>query len=440
MSTPYITANMGPIITDAQGNRYLNTAKTETVYANNADELSAIISNQAGAEVSNVQEVTQSTDQSKVEDEDDGKVGFFSGLCSIVKGAVKGIANGIKGMFTDENGKFSLWKTIKSAATVAACFIPGVGPFISAGLCAYGVIKGGTGVVKGISAAANAKTDAEKHAALESIGANGATAVASAYGLKGSVGAIAKNMGGASGATFGQNLSTIKNGLTSGKGVTGKFNNLTGGYYQNSWQTATAGKTGVGRYVSGAKAVGKQMVVDGGKNVISTGHSLVQYGKGKFNGIKGRLRAKQTTNGTAPQQTGYVTRAKNYVHNKAHNVKEYVGQKTSGAKDYINGKVNNAKTNFAAKHPKATGKYQAVKNGYKAYKTIANDYYTNAKTANVYGAPRIRTAFTAGLSPSMANASDQMLNQIPNSNVSYVTADVASGGQVQLQNYDLLYT
>ena len=59
---------------------------------------------------------------------DDGKLGAGEILENTAKGALDGLVNGIKGMFLDEEGNFSLGNTLKTAAMGAACFIPGIGP------------------------------------------------------------------------------------------------------------------------------------------------------------------------------------------------------------------------------------------------------------------------------------------------------------------------
>ena len=239
------------------GKRIVDTRKqTSNTYT--TDQLQAMLANNQidTSKITNVDVQTVSANSSECTDgKDDGKVGFFEGLFSVVKGAVKGVVNGIKGMFTDENGNFSLFNTLKSVAMVGACFIPGVGPFISAGLCAYGLAKGAMGVAQGISAAANARTDAEAKAALESCGANGAVAVASAVGLKGSMGAIAAQSGIEGGII--NSIRTEGLGSTLGKMKTGVTN-----YYQGAWDAAGGG-------LSGVKAVGKEAIKGTYKNMYN---------------------------------------------------------------------------------------------------------------------------------------------------------------------------
>ena len=89
----------------------------------------------------------------------------------------------------DENGKWSWKKCLKNiaitAAAVGATFIPVVGPAISYGLLAYGVVSGTVGVAKGISKLNNAKTEEEKEQARQDICSGAFVGVSSAIGLRG---------------------------------------------------------------------------------------------------------------------------------------------------------------------------------------------------------------------------------------------------------------
>ncbi len=212
---------------------YVNNVSTQTnVYT--YDELQQLIANGAidKNSIKNISVFAQSSDPSKCTDgNDDGKIGFFEASKSVAKGAGKGLLNGVKGMFFNDNGKFSLGKTLKTAATVGACFIPGVGPVVAAGLCAFGAVKGVAGVANGVVNAAGASTDADKKAAFESIGGNTLSTALSVAGLKTSAGAIAKNAGKAS--------------LTEGaKGIGAKVGNAVKNttesvktYYNSAWKT-----------------------------------------------------------------------------------------------------------------------------------------------------------------------------------------------------------
>ena len=89
----------------------------------------------------------------------------------------------------DENGKWSFKKLLRNAVitvgAVGATFIPVIGPAISYGLLAYGVVSGTVGVAKGISKLNNAKTEEEKEQARQDICSGAFVGVSSAIGLRG---------------------------------------------------------------------------------------------------------------------------------------------------------------------------------------------------------------------------------------------------------------
>lgn len=118
---------------------------------------------------------------------DDGKIGFFSALGNAVKGIGKSIVNGVKGCFTDSEGKFSLGKTLLTIGVGALCVaFPAVGLVA----CGIGAVAGTVQVAKGIGKAATAKTDAEAKEAWQNIGAGTFTVVTSALGAKASYAAV----------------------------------------------------------------------------------------------------------------------------------------------------------------------------------------------------------------------------------------------------------
>ena len=121
---------------------------------------------------------------------DDGKIGFFSSVGNFFQGIGKTVTGMVKGMFTNKEGKFSIGKTLMSVATIAACFIPVVGPVISYGLAAFGLAKAVGQVAKGAIAASQATNDADAKAAWENMGSGVFTGVASAYGMKASAGVL----------------------------------------------------------------------------------------------------------------------------------------------------------------------------------------------------------------------------------------------------------
>lgn len=120
---------------------------------------------------------------------DDGKVGLFSAIGNTVEGAGKTIVNMAKGAISHP---------FKTAAMIGACCIPVVGPVIAGGLATYGLYKGATTVMNGVSVALNATSDAEAKDAWENIGEGTLTAGVSAVGLKASAGALKSQVTGGS--------------------------------------------------------------------------------------------------------------------------------------------------------------------------------------------------------------------------------------------------
>ena len=230
--------------------------------------------------ITDVSVFNQSADPSACTDgKDDGKIGFFEAIGSTLKGAVEGVVNGIKGCFFDENGNFSLGNTLKTALTVGACFIPGVGPIIATGLCAYGAVKGGIGIAKGVAAAATAETDAEAKAAFESIGANGVATAASAVGLKASIGAVSAGAKAATGSSAFQNATTV------GGKVAGLAKDaLAGvkGYYGSAWGSAT------GTTAQKLGQVAKTTLKDTGSNAVAAAKAAKDAVKNKVDKITGK--------------------------------------------------------------------------------------------------------------------------------------------------------
>ena len=124
-------------------------------------------------------------DDSKAKDgKDDGSIGFFSALGHALKGGVKFVT----GMFTDENGDFSIKQTLKTAGLAAAIglatLIPVVGPFVIPTLCTLGALDGGLKVAKGFVNTMDAKTDAEAEQAFETMGEGATEGLLSYVGYK----------------------------------------------------------------------------------------------------------------------------------------------------------------------------------------------------------------------------------------------------------------
>ena len=107
--------------------------------------------------------------------------------------AISNMAQGVWKIATNfvgyENGKWSFKKLLgnvaKAALVIGACCIPVVGPVISAGLLATGVVTGGIAVVRGAKKASEAKTLDELDNAWQDIGSGAFIGVTSAFGLRG---------------------------------------------------------------------------------------------------------------------------------------------------------------------------------------------------------------------------------------------------------------
>ena len=115
---------------------------------------------------------------------DDGSIGFWEATKNVLKGGVKFVT----GMFTDENGDFSLKQTLKTVgmgvAIGLATMIPVVGPLVLPALCTYGMLHGGKEVLSGISNAMSAKTDAEAEQAWQQVGSGATEGTLSYVGYK----------------------------------------------------------------------------------------------------------------------------------------------------------------------------------------------------------------------------------------------------------------
>ncbi len=158
---------------------------------------------------------TTTTTKQPAAKEPEKKLGFFDKLWNGVKGAVKGVVKGVGNIV-----KGIIDNPLKTIAMVGACFIPGVGPFIAAGLCAYGIATSAPGVIKGVVGVATAETAEQAEAAGESIGENGLTLGLSVAGLRTSLGAVkAAHAGGKAALVEGAGLRT--NAFNYAKGATG---------------------------------------------------------------------------------------------------------------------------------------------------------------------------------------------------------------------------
>jgi len=202
---------------------------------------------------------------------DDGKIGFFSALGNVVKGVGKTIVNGVKGMFTGKDGKFSLGKTLLSVGTAALCFaVPAVG----VAACVVGGTMGAIQVGKGIYNAATADTDAEAKEAWQSIGGGAFTVAASVAGAKAGVKAVKSTSTATNGlaslgkdATLGQKAAALgRDMISSTKNQAGMIGNA----------VKTSATTGKGAQVSNAI----KHPIQTAKNAWNTGKNMWKTAKG----------------------------------------------------------------------------------------------------------------------------------------------------------------
>lgn len=176
---------------------------------------------------------------------DDGKIGMWSALGNAVIGAGKTAINGLKSMFTNKEGKFSIGKTLLTLGTGALCC---AFPPIAVAFCAVGGVMGAMQLAKGIRNVATAKTDGEAKEAWQNIGGGTFTAGMSVAGARTGIKATkASSTANAmnnldKSATFGQKLSafgkdalsSMKNGF---KNIRNIFSNI-----HSKWKSSEIGK------------------------------------------------------------------------------------------------------------------------------------------------------------------------------------------------------
>ena len=112
----------------------------------------------------------------------DGKIGFFSAIGNIFKGAVKSVVNTVKDIVTNPV------KLLGAVATAAICFLC---PPVGLALAGVGIATGAAKMIGGVANAMGAKTDAEAKAAWQQVGEGGVVLGTSIVGAKASV----KSMG-----------------------------------------------------------------------------------------------------------------------------------------------------------------------------------------------------------------------------------------------------
>ena len=94
----------------------------------------------------------------------DGKIGFFSAIGNIFKGAVKSVVNTVKDIVTNPV------KLLGAVATAAICFLC---PPVGLALAGVGIATGAAKMIGGVANAMGAKTDAEAKAAWQQVGEGG---------------------------------------------------------------------------------------------------------------------------------------------------------------------------------------------------------------------------------------------------------------------------
>ena len=261
---------------------------------------------------------------------DDGKISFGEKVGSFFKGIGKSIVNGVKSIFTPKG-------LLKTALTIGACMIPGIGPVIGMGIAAMGVAKGASTVLKGAAQASAATTDAEAKAAWENIGGGAFTTAASVAGVKGAAKAIG-NMNKAAAASGGVDVSKAT-GLAK---ATGTLKNAKMTFDKSSLgQSVTKVTTA---YKNGDKLTGK--LKDAGtaaKEELKTGYTSV---KDKYTASKTATKAaKDAADDVKLQETNKAELSK--VSDKLDDYKEAVKNDDGIVTSYKNSK---GETITAAEH------------------------------------------------------------------------------------------
>ena len=417
---------------------YVNTIQTQSnTYT--YDQLQAMMANGTidSSTVQNVSVFNQSADPSACTDgKDDGKLGFFETIGSAISGAVKGVVNGVKGLFCDENGNFSLGQTLKSAVTAAACFIPVVGPVIGGALCATGVVKGAVGIAQGVSAAASATTDAEAKAAIESIGGNALSTGLSVAGVKASVGAIA---GTAKTLTGTSAFSSAKGIVGKAKGLATDIAGSAQSYYGSSWSSATTltGKIG---------AVGKQAAKGTARNIMNTGELIknkvdekTANVKSKFSKNKSGETAGKTETATPADTKGLKQEIKsNYTRVKElpKDAVKSANGKTATVTDASGNKTtyHYSETNKCWMTKKQPGTIQQKIDG---YKSDFSDFVANNKGKGItFASPK--AAGLAVAANQTGDAAQDITESIAYQSTPMATVNTQTGREYYLEDYSIM--
>ena len=313
---------------------------------------------------------------------DDGKLTFGQKVGSFFKGIGNTIKGAVKNLFTPKG-------LLTTALCVGACFIPGVGPFIAAGLACIGIAKGAGTVIKGAQQASQATTDAEAMAAWENIGGGTFTVAASAVALKGSVGAIKAN-------TASAGLSTTK-GMTATQKLSTHWKGAT-----KTFKSSNFGKTITGKIKSGTTKVQNAYNKIKSSNIKDTVKNswddAAQQTKSYQNYTDAQARLakwEKFAESYKAQGKTISEKALKAIENAKADVAKYKGQVN---KEIATGKYYSAKNNATLKYYQAK---QAVQNNGGIIKTMGKGVST-AKTA-IKNNPYTLAGTTTLLDPEEAN-------------------------------------
>lgn len=188
-------------------NQYSNTnldkmvnETLQKVSSENANQLQSI-SDESVFTQNPTNSTTSAKDANCADGKDDGKIGFFSAIGNMFKGAVNMVVNTVKDVLTDPK------KLIMAVGMAALCAVCPPAGLVMAGV---GIVTGGAKVLEGVDKAANAKTDAEAEAAFQEIGEGGLTVGMSVAGAKASVKAMGPDSAVGSGLMDGSKVKLSK--------------------------------------------------------------------------------------------------------------------------------------------------------------------------------------------------------------------------------------
>ena len=118
---------------------------------------------------------------------DDGRISLIEVSKNFFKGVKNTVKTGLKSMYKDKNGRFSLLKAMVTTATAAVSI---AFPVVGLAVCCLGAISGTMKIIKGIDNIIKSTNDAQTKIAWQNIGGGAFTAVVSYAGAKASYGAM----------------------------------------------------------------------------------------------------------------------------------------------------------------------------------------------------------------------------------------------------------